>query len=232
MRKKLLTCALAALVPFAVACGGGSSSKAPSTPSHATATSGQRPTAAPPPGYQWVGSTSQHIWLAVPASWVSIDLSKVSIPKALAKFSISGLESGTLKADVESLAQRHALFMADLGSAATSPNHFASNASAFCSATPILPGAGAMRTLDSGLRAEYASLHVRVLSLRNNAATSSKDVVTAELTARTTGGYSLTELQVSDLTSGGRLCELTMTTDRPEAFLTTFTTIASTLQVS
>jgi hypothetical protein len=200
----------------------------PSTPSPSTQTT----TAALPAGYQSVTSAAQHLTLAVPASWVVLDLSKLSITAALRRFSLGSVPSKTMTADIETLAKKKALFVADLGSASKSPHQFTTNANAFCESTPLLPGTGAASELDSGFRSEWESIGVTLLSLKNTTVNSNEVVVTMELRAPTSAGYALTEVQVDTLTAQGKLCYLTMTTDQPSAFLSTFRTIASTLRVS
>ena len=54
-------------------------------------------------------------------------------------------------------------------------------------------------------------------------------IITSELTAQTTGGYTITEIQVADLTSQGRLCELTLSTDQPASYLPVLRKIGATL---
>jgi hypothetical protein len=235
--RSALAIAAAGAVTALVGCGGttppASSQSSPagqSSPAPTPSPSAQA-TAVLPAGYQSVTSAAQHLTLAVPASWVALDLSKLTLSAALQRFSLGAVPSKTMTADIETLAKRHALFIADLGSIAKSPNQFATNANAFCDSTALLPGTGAASELDSGFRAEWASIHVTLLSLKNTTVNTSEVVVTMELRAATSAGYSLTELQVDELNAQGRLCYLTMTTDRPAAYLATFRTIASTLRV-
>jgi hypothetical protein len=205
-----------------------------STPSGAASTpaSGSQPPAqAPPAGYEWLGSAQQRIWVAVPKTWVALDLSKLSYRAALRKFSVKGLPSSAVIADVQNLIKRHGLFAADVASASSSAHGFATNANAFCTSTPVEPGQGAATELDSGLRAEYASIHVQVISLKNRVVNANEVILVAQLSVPTTGGFALTEVQETDLTNGGKLCYLTLTTDTPGTYLPIFRKIVRTLHV-
>lgn len=241
VRPAIMAAITASLITIA-GCGGTTSPTQPtassdSTPSavasssQAVAAGSTPPAQAPPSGYQWLGSAEQRVWVAVPDSWVALDLSKLSYAAALAKFALKGQSTAAVKADIETLAQKHGLFAADVASAASSPNDFATNANAFCTSTPVEPGPGAASELDTGIRAEYASIHVHVISLKNTVVSDSQITMIAELSAQTTAGFTLTEIQEAELTSAGRICYLTMTTDRPTVYLPIFRKIAATLQV-
>jgi hypothetical protein len=243
-RRLPLALTLAVAVPLALsACTGTGPSAPPSHPSStstsapvssapATPTAGQSPAAAPPAGYQWVGSSTLGVWVAVPRSWVAIDLSKISISAALKKFSIKGVPDTTMKTDMELLAKQHALFMADLQSALASVHKFATNANAYCTTTAIEPGPGSVSVISSELRSEYASLHVHVVSVTTLSSTSTNDAIRVQLEAQTAGGFTITEVQVADLTDTGHICFLTLSTDQPSTYLPTFDKISSTLQAS
>jgi hypothetical protein len=230
-RPVLIIATAGALTALAACSGTTNPSGGQSSPAR-TSSPGAQSTPALPAGYQWVTSAAQHLTVAVPANWVTLDLSKLSITAALRRFSVGAVPSRLLIADIETLGKRHALFMADLGSVAKSPHKFATNANVFCNATPLLPSTGSANELDTEFRAEWASIHVTLLSLKNTTVSSHEVVVAMELQAMTSAGYSLTEVQVDELTSQGRLCYLTLSTDRPTVYLRTFRTIASTLRVS
>lgn len=183
-------------------------------PPSAPPPSSQQPAQPPPSGYRWVGSTSQRFWLAVPRDWIALDLSKISITAAVRKATPKGVPDSALTADFQNLKQRHALFVADIASAVNSPHAFSTNANAFCSVAPFRPGPGSAAGIDSLIKAEYVRIGARLVSLKNTTVSNTKLVITSELTAQTSGGYMLTEIQVADLTSQGRLCELTLTTDQ------------------
>jgi hypothetical protein len=242
LARPLIYAAIAGSLISVAGCGGTGSAPKPSASSGTTTPAaaassppavagGKPPAQAPPAGYQWVGSTAQRIWVAVPNRWIALDLSKVSGAVALQKLSFKGVPNATMRADIESFSKKHGLFAADVAAAASSSHKFASNANAFCQTTAIEPGPGAASELDSGFRAEYASLHLNVVSLTNTVVSTSEVIITTKLTAQTTAGFTLTEVQVADLTSQGRICYLTMTTDRPATYLATFSKIAATLHI-
>ncbi len=192
----------------------------------------QQPAQAPPAGYRWVGSTSQRFWLAVPRDWVALDLSKISITAAVRKASFKGVANSALTADFQNLKQRHALFVANLASAASSPHQFSTNANAFCTTAPFQPGPSSAAGLDSAFKAEYIKIGAHLVSLKNTTVSTTKVIITSELTAQTSGGYTLTEIQVAYLTNQSRLCELTVSTDQAAAYLHTMRKIGATLQAA
>lgn len=240
--------ALTAVALTLAGCGGSGASPSASSPSAAatTATSPPappspaptattpspgtvRPAAAPPAGYQWVGISSQRIWLAVPDSWVVINLSSSSLNSALRKVSVKGLSASALKSVLTNLRQHHALFLADVQSASTSPNKFATNANAFCNPTDVEPGPGAAGAFESALRGEYAKLNAQVISIKD---TTAGDTLTirAEIKLQTAGGYPLTELQFVQLTNRSEVCQTTLSTDNPAHYLPVFDKVGRTIQ--
>jgi len=222
----------------AAGCGGTSPksaaapSKTPTASPSASATpvpGSQQPAQAPPAGYQWVGNPSQAIWLAVPKTWVALNLSHLSLSQALKRVSLKGVSTAAMRANLTSLKQHDALFIADLTSASTSPNQFATNVNAFCSPEVIEPGLGAVSVLDKALRVEYDKIHARVLSLKNAQASNTAVIIDVELALQATAGYTLTELQVIDLTNQSSICEVTLSTDNPAKYLGTLKRISSTV---
>lgn len=207
-------------------------SASPSASASAAAVSGsQQPTQPPPAGYQWVGSSSQGVWMAVPKSWVAVNLAQLSLGQALQRVSLKGISSAAMRADITTLKQHNALFVADLNSAATSANHFATNVNAFCSPEVIEPGPGAVSVLDNALRIEYQNIHAHLISLKNTQVSTTAVVIQTEITLQSTAGYTITELQTADLTNHGTICEVTLSTDNPAKYLGTLQAIISTLQV-
>jgi hypothetical protein len=202
---------------------------AQSTTGQSPAPGSQRPAQAPPAGYRWFGSSAQRLWLAVPKDWIALDLSKISISAAVRQASLKAVATSALRADFRNLKQRHALVISDPASAVNSPNQFATTANVFCNPTVFLPGLGVVDALDSTIKAEYAKIGAHLVRLKNTKASSKEVVITSELTAQTSGGYTVTEIQVADLTSQSRLCELTLSTDRPAVYLHTMKKIGATL---
>ncbi len=200
-----------------------------STTGQSPAPGSQRPAQAPPAGYRWFGSSAQRLWLAVPKDWTALDLSKISISAAVREGSLKAVATSALRADIRNLKQRHALLISDPASAVNSPNQFATTANVFCNPTVFLPGLGVVDALDSTIKAEYAKIGAHLVRLKNTKASSKEVVITSELTAQTSGGYTVTEIQVADLTSQSRLCELTLSTDQPAVYLHTMKKIGATL---
>jgi hypothetical protein len=236
LRRPLLAVVAAGSLIVAAGCGGSSTpsaaggSTAPSASATATTSpstspsalpGSQQPTQAPPAGFDWVGSSSQGIWLAVPKTWVALNLAQISLSQALRRVSIKGVSTSALLASLTKIKQHNGLFIADLGSASTSPHQFATNVNAFCSAEPIEPGLGAADLLDKELRIEYAKVHATVLSLKNVTVSTTALVIDAKLTLQTTAGYPITELQTLDLTDQSSICEVTASTDNPAQYLGT-----------
>jgi hypothetical protein len=252
--RTLLAAVTAALLLAVAACAGNSSTNASgtsatgtastATPSHTPAAQSptaqstpqaplpgsQQPTQAPPAGYRWFGSPAQRIWLAVPRDWVPLDLSKISIGAALRKASLKGVATSALRADFQAIKQRHGLVVTDPASSVNSPNQLATNANVFCNPTAVLPGPAAADALDSTMKAEYVKIGAHLVSLKNTKPTSKEVVITSELTAQTSAGYTITEIQVADLTSQSRLCELTLSTDQPTVYLPTMKKIGASMQ--
>jgi hypothetical protein len=190
-----------------------------STTGQSPAPGSQRPAQAPPAGYRWFGSSAQRLWLAVPKDWTALDLSKISISAAVREASLKAVATSALRADFRNLKQRHALVISDPASAVNSPNQFATTANVFCNPTVFLPGLGVVDALDSTIKAEYAKIGAHLVWLKNTMASSKEVIITTEVTAPTSGGYTVTEIQVADLTSQSRLCELTLSTDQPTVYL-------------
>jgi hypothetical protein len=165
----------------------------------------------------------------VPKDWTALDLSKISVSAAVREASLKAVATSALRADFRNLKQRHALVISDPASAVNSPNQFATTANVFCNPTVFLPGLGVVDALDSTIKAEYAKIGAHLVRLKNTKASSKEVVITSELTAQTSGGYTVTEIQVADLTSQSRLCELTLSTDQPAVYLHTMKKIGATL---
>ena len=235
-----------AVVAAASSCGGSaaksqaptaSSSARTSAPSARTSASPSAglangvPTASPPAGYRWVGSTDQGVWFAVPDSWAAVNLAKVNVTQALSRFRLKGLSSSVMKTGLNELSQQHAIFAADLASAVRSPYGFATNANAFCESSPVAPDASSLPALKAYAQAQYAQLGAHVLALGD--ATVDGDVgIKSEFTITSTSGVTLTDTQYLILTKSSRACSITLTTDNPVPFQGVFRKIGGTIHVS
>lgn len=206
-------------------------SSAAASPTAATTASGE-PAAAPPAGDQWVGITAQHIWLAVPDSWVVLNLNSLSVQQAMDRVKLKGSSAAQLRADIQNLKQDHALMVMDTASVATSPNKFATNINTFCATAPIKPGPGAASAIESGIKTEYTKIGGRVISMHAITDTSAAVIVKIEVDLQSASGITAHELQYVDLTSSGQVCYTTFTTDRPATFFPQFEKIAATIHTS
>lgn len=105
----------------------GSPAAAGSTAPALTSTPG--PTSATiPSGYQRVGGATQGISIAVPASWVVVDLANETVDKAVRKTGLTGISASTLMQSMQAMKKLHALFVVDVKSAVD----FATNLNAEC----------------------------------------------------------------------------------------------------
>jgi hypothetical protein len=109
-----------------------------------------------PAGYTRVGGVAQGISIAAPASWVAVNLAKETIESAANKIGLSGLSASALVQDMESLQKLHAVIVFDVKSAVDSPEHFARNLNAYCTASGVTDvGAAGVPLLKTGAAAEF-----------------------------------------------------------------------------
>jgi hypothetical protein len=227
--------AVAALTAAGAGCSGSApaspASSSPSSPAPSpqrTAYAGQRPVQAPPAGYTWAGSSSQRLWVAIPRAWVALNLANVSLSQAARRFSTTGIASSALLADLATLKKQKALFLADPASARTSAHGFTTNASALCQSAGS--GAGGLPGLEAAMRIEYASIKAHVQSIKPVPVTGGQ-AFEARLAVTASAGYDITELQVVVLSTTGRTCFVTFSTDDLPAFLPVFGQSAATIHV-
>jgi hypothetical protein len=240
-RLTLAPAAVFAVAALALAGCGGSAAPAakatsapPSSPSASSTATAQaatagKPTQAPPAGYQWIGSAAQHTWLAVPDSWVVLNLNDLSVTQAMERVRLKGQPADTMRTAIAALKQYHALMALDTGSVAASPNKFATNVNSFCTPSPIQPGAGAASTVASAARAQISQVggHVVAINVVTNTATSV--VVRVEDALQVSGGVTVHQIQYDDLTSQSQICYTTFTTDQPAKYFPLFATMAATI---
>jgi hypothetical protein len=220
------SCSSPAAKPQAAA----ASSAANTSASPSSAPANSAPTAPPPAGYKWTGSTALGLWFAVPDSWAAVNLAKVSLTQAVRRFTPKGVSNSFIENAIKQLSQQHGVFVADLASAVRSPNQLATNGNAFCTATPLVPGAGSASALKASARAQYAALNAHILVLKE--VTIGGDAgVKSEFTLITAAGVKLTDTQYLILTKSSRLCTITFTTDRPAPFRPVFSKIGTTIHV-
>lgn len=215
--------------------GTGHSSAASSAAPSPSATVGQtaaggQPAQAPPAGYQWVGIPN-HVWLAVPDSWVTLNLNSLTVTQALARVRLKGLPAGTMASDIRQLKQLHALLVVDSGSVATSPSKFATNVNTFCTVSAVEPGPGIASTINSSIKAEYARIGGHVRSIKYLSDNSAAVIVRVTVDLSTASGVALHDMQYLNLTSQGQICYTTFSTDQQSKYFPLFKTIAATIKV-
>jgi hypothetical protein len=216
--------------PFAGAAGASAGTSATTSPSPAATSSGEQPATAPPAGYRWDGSPTQGIWVAIPQTWVALNLAKLSLHQATRRFATTGVDTAAMQADLANLKKQGALFFADLASYAKSKHSFTTNASAFCPATGAVPAGTSIPDLEAEMRAEYSSIKARVLSV-SPATVAGGQAFQAKLILTSTSGYDITELQVVILSTAGQTCFVTFSTDNPASFAPTFAKAAASIHV-
>jgi len=210
-----------------------SASPAATAPAATTppATTTGKPSQAPPTGYQWVGISAQHIWLAVPRTWVVLNLNSLTVTQALDRVRLKGQPATTMRTAIEGLKKNHGLMVLDTASIATSPEKFATNLNTFCTTSPIEPGPGAATTIASGTKTAYTKAGGHVVSVHVLTDTASSVIVRIAVNLQTTTGETAHELQYVDVTGQGEICYTTFTTDRPAKFFPVFAKVATTIQV-
>jgi hypothetical protein len=138
MKKSVLIgCAAAGMTVALCACSGTShsgqaASPATSGPAGATLPASPRPAAVVPAGDQLIGGAAQGISMAVPSSWVAVNLAQQTLKQAADKIGLHGVASATLMQDMEEFQKAHAAAVYDIKSAVDSSSHFATNLDAYC----------------------------------------------------------------------------------------------------
>jgi hypothetical protein len=229
--------AIIALVGLVSSCGSAAkpqpAAPSPSAKVSASPSSGPvnaAPAAAPPAGYKWAGSAAQDVWFAVPDSWASLDLAKVSLAQALSQFNPKVVTSA-IRTEIAQLSRQHAIFVVDLASAVRFPNQPATNGSASCQPSALMASGTSSSALEAAMQAEYARIGARVLVIK--AVTIDKDPgVKTKLTITLVSGITVTEIQYVILANNGRVCYVTLTTSRPAALQQIFSEIGATIYVS
>lgn len=118
--------------PGASASGGAVASASP-----AASTASTTAAAAIPAGFRRIGSATQGVSVAIPASWVTINPAEKSLESALEKMGLPGASSANVVQEVQSLQTLHAAFAIDVASTVSDPAHFARNINAYCAASSV-----------------------------------------------------------------------------------------------
>lgn len=114
------------------AASGGTASSSPASASPAASSAASSSPGSVPAGYTRIGGAEQGISIAAPASWVALNLDKVSAQVAASKISTTATSNATLVQDIEKLQKLHAVAVWDVKSAVNSPQQFARNLNAYC----------------------------------------------------------------------------------------------------
>jgi hypothetical protein len=138
---------------------GGSSAGTPSA-----AASG----AAVPAGDQRIGGAAQGISIAVPASWVAINLAEETLKQAAAKLHLGNLNANQVLQGTAALQKDHAVIVYDLSGLTDSPTAFATNLNAYCAASEFTNTASsAVAILRQSVPEEFQSIGATGIVLRN-----------------------------------------------------------------
>jgi hypothetical protein len=118
-----------------------------------------------PSGYARVGGSAQGISVAIPADWVTVDLSKAPTGGAAGQLKVPGLSAADLTADIAELEKVHAVFAADTAKDAQpskdqpSKEHYTRNLSAYCGDSGVTEsGRAGLADLASSARSEFTSV--------------------------------------------------------------------------
>lgn len=215
MRGKRVCLLVAAIAGAAAvtACGGGPASTAASgSPTAADATSRSTASAAAvPPGYQRVGGAAQGISVAVPASWVPVNLAKETIQAAAKKLRLSGVSASTIISDMEQIQSKHGIIVFDVKSAYSNSGHFTTNLNAFCLPSGVTNAGAAAIPL---LKAEVVqslrhSLHATGISQRGTRVGGVPGLATSYKLKSAIGTIAETQLEV--LPKPDKACFVTLT---------------------
>lgn len=207
-----------------------SSAPAPPAATGSTVTTGE-PTQAPPAGYEWVGIAAHDMWLAVPDSWIALNLNSMSVTQAMDRVRLKGQAATAMRTALQNIKQSHGFIVLDTASIATSPAKFAGNVNAFCATSVMEPGPGAASAIVSSTEAAYTKAGGHVISDHEVMDTASSVIVKIQVDLQNSTGQTSHELQYIDLTSQGQICYTTMSTDRPSRFFPLFAKIAATVHV-
>jgi hypothetical protein len=90
------------------------------------------PTGNTPAGYQRIGGPAQGLTLAVPSSWVTVNLGAQTLREAIRKIGLHGANQQTLSQTLQALQKLHAVYAVDVNSVASSPGHFSTNVNGYC----------------------------------------------------------------------------------------------------
>jgi hypothetical protein len=140
VKGSVLSAAVAAIGLAALASACGSSASSTSAPASASAAASPStvpegsalPPGGTPAGYQRIGGPVQGLTVAVPSSWVTVNLGVQTLREAIKKMGLQGADQATLAQTLQALQKLHAVYAVDESSVASSPGNFTTNVNAYC----------------------------------------------------------------------------------------------------
>jgi hypothetical protein len=196
--------------------------------SPAASPAGSSSAASVPAGYTRVGGAAQGISIAVPTSWVAINLAKQSIQSAANSADLKGISSAELVQDMTSVQKLHGIIVFDVASAAD--GHFAGNLNAYCATSGITEvGAAGVPLLKEESAAEIKSLDATNITQRELEIGGVPGVDTSyQVHSSTEGTIYGSQLEV--LPAPDKVCFVTVTVDQGESDGNVVSTAAATAQ--
>jgi hypothetical protein len=209
------------------ACGGSSSpaspppsAKSPASQASAATSAGTSggtsatggATSAAPAGYQRIGGSAQGVSLAIPSSWVTVDLAEMNVKQAEKQMQIKGVSSQTVDSSLQSLKKMDGLMAEDGGSAASAPGHFATNLNAYCLASGVNEsGSASLSAMRQAITQEFEqdlhAQHIKSVDANLGGVPGLKTSYTVQSVSA--GTLHATQLEV--LPRAGRACYVTVT---------------------
>jgi hypothetical protein len=216
-RSFLAVCAAAIGLAAAAAASGGPAAASPAP--RAAAGSAQASVSARtsvPAGYKRVGGATQGISIAIPSSWVTVNLAQLNLKQALSRMGLKGVSQATLSQNLQALIRLKAVLAADLRSTASAPGHFATNINAYCSSSGTSDsGSAGVPLLRQSAEAELPralhAQHVKVTEVKIGGVPGVR--VDYALVSTTSGTLQAAQLEV--LPKPGRACFTTLTAAGP-----------------
>jgi hypothetical protein len=111
-------------------------SSAPESPAPETPAPETSATTDMPKGFKPVGSAASGLVVAIPESWIALDLSKDDLEQGLRRSGLSGPALERAKQSLQPLVDNRAIWASDPASTETSPNRFATNLNGYCQSGP------------------------------------------------------------------------------------------------
>jgi len=204
------------------------SASATASGSPAASPAGSSSAASVPAGYNRVGGAAQGISIAVPTSWVAINLAKQSIQSAAKSADLKGISSAELVQDMTSLQKLHAIIVFDVTSAVK--HHFARNLNGYCSTSGVTEvGAAGVALVKQEAAAELQNLDATNITQRELEIGGVPGVETSyQVHSSTQGTIYGSQLEV--LPAADKICFVTVTVGQGESDGSVVSTAAATAQ--